>query len=954
MNRGSWLAYAAGLTTRLIVLLCALAPLAPAQLKGLQAPAKILWDANSVPHILAENDHDAMLLLGYVHARDRFFQMDYQRREVSGRAAELLGRGALSSDIQIRTLGVRRAAEASREACSAETLALLEAYAQGVNAWLQDPNTTLPPEYGALELTKASVPAWDPVDSIAIAKGLAFDLSFGEDMSLTLTLSACQQAGQRYGFDGTALFFDDLYRSAPFDPAVSIPGFLAPPPAASSLKQPRRSLVEAARSLPGVLLPSTLKLARKYLDTLRQIPRFDAILNRAESGAGSNWWVVSGSRTGTGNAMLASDPHLSLSTPAVWYEAHLTVPNDPARGPMNVTGVSLPGTPGVVLGCNDRVCWGATTNPMDVTDTYQERLLIDLATFIPVATVFDGQAEPLVLIPQTYRLNQVGNKVADDLVDARVGFADGGLTLLAPRRNYGPILAFDFSNPFNITGLSLQYTGWGPTRELETFLGFSRAQGLEDFKRALRFFSVGSQNWAYADVEGNIAYFTSAALPLREDLQTLGRVDGLPPFLIRDGTHRFKNEWLPLSKPQPEQTVPYEILPFDEMPQVVNPAQGFIVNTNNDPVGVTLDNNPLGRPRPGGGIYYLSPGYEGGFRVGRITGLIQERLAAGGKITIEDLQRFQANNQMLDAEKLTPHLQAAFANAPAAFAGDAGVAEAVRRLSEWDFSTPTGIREGFDPGDDPANLAEPSEREVSNSVAATIYSVWRGQVLRNTIDAALLRAGLGSHLPPSDQSLAALRNLLDNFASSKGRGVSGVNFFQVDGAPTPEAARDTLILKSLRDALDLVASDAFAAAFNKSRDQNDYRWGKLHRIVFRHELGGQFNVPPAGGFSNLAPNLAGLARAGGFGVLDASSHSVRAAGLNSFTFGGGPSRRFVAELSPGGIKALQAIPGGQSGLLDSPAYANLLGSWLTNAYHPLWFTPGQVNAARASEEQFVP
>lgn len=547
-------------------------------------------------------------------------------------------------------------------------------------------------------------------------------------------------------------------------------------------------------------------------------------------------------------------------------------------------------------------------------------------------------------------------------MDANVGPLEGGLTILVPRRNHGPIVDFDASNLQNITALSIQYTGLAPTREAQTFLGFARARNLEDFKRALRFFTFGSQNWAYADVEGNIAYFTSAELPLREDLETLGRVDGTPPFLIRDGTHRYKNEWLPVTRPQPDQALPYEILPFEEMPQVVNPAQGFIASANNDPVGVTLANNPLGRRRATGGIYYLSPGYDIGCRVGQLTTLIRNIELLGVKVDLSILASLQANNQMLDAQVLIPYIRAAWASArepgaPGALAAlgqDRQVAEAVARLAVWDYSTPTGIREGYDPGDNPARLPVPSHEEVQSSIAATIYSVWRGQIIRNTIDATLQRIGLRGFEVPDDRALSALRNLLDNFPARRGRGVSGVNFFEAEGAPWPEIARDLLILRSLRGALDLLAGDAFAPAFNRSANLDDYRWGKLHRIVFRHALGGNFSIPPAGGFPNLGPQLPGLARAGGYEVLDASGHNARAASAGAFTFGGGPSRRFVAELAPSGIRAYQIIPGGQGGVAGTPAHANMLGRWLTNSYHEVFINPAQAEAWRTAEERFTP
>ena len=186
--------------------------------------------------------------------------------------------------------------------------------------------------------------------------------------------------------------------------------------------------------------------------------------------------------------------------------------------------------------------------------------------------------------------------------------------------------------------------------------------------------------------------------------------------------------------------------------------------------------------------------------------------------------------------------------------------------------------------------------------------------------------------------MAALRNLLDRFAIQQGVGVSGLPFIQVPGVAEPAVARDIVLLQSLREALDLLASDTFAAAFGNSTTQDDYRWGRLHRIVFAHILGDPFNVPPAGGLENLSDTLLGLARAGGFGALDASAHSARANGVNDFMFGSGPARRFVGRLTATGVEAEEVIPGGESGVVGSPLYADQLPLWLTNRYHPLLLT----------------
>jgi acyl-homoserine lactone acylase PvdQ len=153
------------------------------------------------------------------------------------------------------------------------------------------------------------------------------------------------------------------------------------------------------------------------------------------------------------------------------------------------------------------------------------------------------------------------------------------------------------------------------------------------------------------DVEGNIAYFTSAELPLREDLQA-GAVNGLPPFFIRNGTGG--NEWLAVSHAQPGQAIPYEILLYAEMPQIVNPPAGFFVNANNDPAGVSLDNDVLNQQRPGGGIYYLNAGYDG-IRAGRITALLRAELAGDGTVSFADSQRIQADTALVDGGFFVPH-----------------------------------------------------------------------------------------------------------------------------------------------------------------------------------------------------------------------------------------------------------------------------------------------------------
>lgn len=923
---------------------------------GLSDDVTVYTDANGIPTITGDTETDVTFVQGYLHARDRFFQMDYLRRIASGTLGELLGPSALGNDVQLRTLGLRRAALATWTSLDAAEKAWVKAYADGVNTWLAQ--NDLPPEYGALELTVAE--PWSPVDSLAIGKLLSFQLSFDSGaVDNTVRLATYQGTGDVVGFDGTALFFEDISRIAPEDDRVSIPTFfddagIIPVPTAAAVQSGSGSTGAASSvafdNLPS-LDPQVVETLSGYVEGLRQIPILGNTLAESENRAGSNWWIVSGEHTASGFPILANDPHLGLDMPPIFANENLVIRNEGVV----VSGVSFPGTPLVVLGCNLRICWGATVNRNDVTDYFREELRVNNYG-LPTHTVHDGQTEPIIYGFQSYFVNSIGDGQPDSITRAEVGYDAGAITFIVPRRNNGPIVA----QPDPDSAISVQYTGWGPTFELSTFRAWARASNLDEFRAALSNFTVGGQNFAYADVDGNIAYFTTGTAPLRADLQSMNVDGGVPPFLLRDGTGALNHEWLPADAPV-TRGFPYAALPAAEMPHVINPDSGYIANANNDPVGVTLDNNPLNQLRPGAnGIFYLGPRYAA-LRMGRIDRELEDLIASGQPITVDDIKALQANNQLLDAELVVPYLLEAFENAVAGdawpglaqFALDPGIQEAIGRLADWDFSTPTGIPEGFGPGGNPAGPNPPTPDQVAHSISATIYSVFRGQAIRNTVDATLSVIGLADHLPGSSDAFRAFHNLLADFPQRQGIGASGVPFFNVEGAPDMATARDTVLLASLRGALDLLASDAFAAAFGHSTNQDDYRWGRLHRVTLRHPLGSDpFNVPNGGGFSDLSPDLPGIPRSGGFEAVDASSHNARASHANGFTFSAGPARRTVGHMHPAGPFVDEIIPGGRSGVFLSPFYTNQLRLWLVNDYLPVGFGEGDGQASAVNITTF--
>jgi penicillin amidase len=399
------------------------------------------------------------------------------------------------------------------------------------------------------------------------------------------------------------------------------------------------------------------------------------------------------------------------------------------------------------------------------------------------------------------------------------------------------------------------------------------------------------------------------------------------------------------------------------MPHVVNPPAGFFVNANNDPAGTTLDNDPLNQLRPTGGIYYLNamnPVYVA-LRAGRLTELLRDRIEEGSPISFAEMQEMQADFALIDAKVLVPHILHAWERAQgtstpalAELGDDPQLAEAVSRLSGWDHTTPTGIPEGYD-GSDSGGLQAPSSDEVAASVAATIYAVWRARIVDNTIDRALL--GLGLNPPDGVLAMTALRRLLDRYPTDGGIGASGVDFFDVPAVADPDDQRDVVVLTSLREALDRLASPAFAPAFGGSTDQEDYRWGLLHRIVFGHPLGDPFNVPPAGGaFPHPLAGLVGIPTDGGFETVDASSHDPRAAAADAFMFNHGPARRFVAEMGPSLARSrwVSSLPGGTSGHLGDPRYVDLLSDWLTDETYPQFLRRSDLVPTIVSIERFVP
>jgi penicillin amidase len=683
-----------------------------------------------------------------------------------------------------------------------------------------------------------------------------------------------------------------------------------------------------------------MQLAKRLSERLENTPFVDELLQSDRHHKGSNAWVVSGDHTASGSPLIANDPHLPSGIPALMHESRLIFNKDGAE--WTQSGLTIPGGPGVILGCNTASCWGVTVANLDVSDILTEAFQTN-AIGLPTHSLHDGNPEPLQQVFNSWFVNVIGDEIPDNLVRANsIGYTSGAITLIVPRHNDAPVLDID-----GTTGLALAFTGSRDTHEMTWIHKMGLAGGIDEFKESLQYADVGALNIFYADVEGNIAYFQTGEKPLREDLANF-TIEGTPPWVIRDGTGTYANEWLPVANPQPHQALDFEMMPFDEMPHEVNPATGYLANANSDTVGATLDNVPYNQVRPSGnGLYYLSP-YYWSYRMGRIDRELASMVSSGTPLTVNDMQALQANVQMLDAELVLPVLLQIMAQVPVP--PGSPMEQAIDVLSTWDYTANTGLAEGWDAGDDPIMTTEPTADEVRSAAAASVWAMWRSMLVQNTIYATLNAYGMGSALPTDRRAYRAFKHHLFNYETAGGVGASGINFFSQGLAET--------VAGSLQMALERLASDEFAPAFGNSTNVLDYAWGKLHRIKFRHTLDQDpLNVPNGGNLMDLAPDMPGLARQGGFGTVDLGYHPTTADSLNgpnSFMFTRTAILRLAADLEPGAIHAEQVYPGGQSGVFYHPNFADQMPLWLTNSYRPMPVSAADSDAVAVRSYSFGP
>lgn len=420
---------------------------------GLEATVELLRDADGVPHIYAQTEHDLFFAQGYVTAQDRLFQLEFLRRIGQARLSEVFGAATLETDRFLRTLGIYRVAQREVELLSPEMQSMLRAYADGVNKYAETHRDRPPIEFVILGI---SWEPWQPADSTVIAKIMAWDL--GGNMESEL---ARAHAVARLGPE----LAQALFPETPLD----TPGILSADGRPASF-----SLAPA---------PGSSAISLRGADVLRNLL---GGADAAPFGLGSNNWVLSGTRTATGKPLLSNDTHLRLRNPSIWYLVHL------AGAGVDVAGFSIAGAPGVVIGHNARIAWGVTNLGPDVQDLYAE------------------QPNPRDLRQFRFRDGFETAEIRREEVRVK-GSQPVSLEVTVTR--HGPVLTPVLEGTEQI--LALRWTALDASRILGSARKLNRASSWEEFRDALRDWDVPGQNFVYADVDGHIGYQTTGRIPIR-------------------------------------------------------------------------------------------------------------------------------------------------------------------------------------------------------------------------------------------------------------------------------------------------------------------------------------------------------------------------------------------------------------------------------------------------------
>jgi penicillin G amidase len=778
-------------------------------LPGLHGPVTIRRDEWGIPHIRASHRHDLFFAQGVVHAQDRLWQMELNRRAATGRLSELLGEATLETDRLTRTLGFNRLAHSSWEKMGGQVAADLEAYVAGVNAYLAG-NPRLPVE---LMLLNHRPEPWRVKDSIAFGRLQGWALSHG--------------------------WAGELMR-AQLAEAVGAP-------LAAEL-EPQY----AGRN--PVTLPNGIQFNELTLDKMTEAAA-GPFLGKGTldgGGRGSNGWVIAGRHSATGHAILCNDMHLPLTSPSLWYYLHMHLEGE---GGYHVAGVSQPGMPYILVGHNDHIAWGATLTFIDVEDLFVEKLHPE----DPTRYQFREEWQQAQIYDERIKVKGQPDHVERVVVT-----------------HHGPIVSNVLAGSSEALAMSSM-----ALRPYETFDGFAmlnEARNWQEFAAAVQRIETPALNLVYADTQDNIGYYVSGKVPIR----TAGQ--GLTPAPGWTGDHEWIGE-----------------IPFNEMPHALNPAEGYLITSNNRIVNDDYS-------------HFLGFTWMNGYRARRLDDLIRNQLQENGRVSLEDCQRFQMDVYSLPGRELVERLtELETAD------GDANLC--LRLLREWDgWLTP---------------------ESVGGAVYQVLLARLAPRILGNrlTAEQQMNFLGLGPHylLYPANELYGhwsvTLMRLLDDgnsgwFAAEDGRAA--------ENSRATENSREAILIHCL-------VETAVELRGLLGDDPAQWQWGRLHQVRFSHAMSVQ---PPLDLIFNQGPFPIG-------GDTDTVNQTAtlpnRLYENNAFSV----SYRQVVDMGNLGNARAMYAPG-QSGHLGSEQYGNMIQPWLNGGYFPMTWGEGAVSKAAEHTLTLVP
>ena len=880
----------------------------------LAAPATVQYDAQDIPHIHCAGQADCLAVQGYVQARDRFFSMDFMRHSARATLAELIGPSGLEQDAGLRTLLITRAGHRIEDdlvgSMDAQTKELLIAYVGGINAYLSELRVhpdQLPGEYAELpyKVGASDIVDWTLQDTTALIRLQQFQLS--EDIEEE---SGFAQMAVAYG-PGAPL--EDLGKLGAWIHAAAPLNERAHTLAPTSLAK-----ILGSGALPATTTPVRSDLAKWAAPLLRARGRSLAIreaLRPLGSAVGSNSWVVSGPKSSTKTALVANDPHLTM-----WYPPffHLVAMTSAKRSDhLDLVGGTVPGLPGALVGRGAHVGWGVTVAGYDVTDLYLEQFLPQAScpTAAP-CVLFNAQPTPVLVVPQTYKVRVgAGSAGLVDVTTLGLTSPPPAAVWIAPQ--HGPMVQAPDENGLSV---SVRWTGQeGNTQDLKAVLGLDTALDVDAAVNALSEFSTGAQNFTLADDQGHIAYTAPALVPARAFASA-----SLPPWLPLPGDGTA--EWGDSAACASATLTPVPAtcwVASHSLPHGKDPASGFFVTANADPLGVSDDDDPL-NDGP-----YLSFNWDDstGFRATRITELLNQALTKNGSISPADVAAIQADHVSRPGKALSEYIAAL----PTEQNDPASLVAAKAILSQWatnGWDCPSGLLSS-----DPVKGALDARAGVAqNSAGCLFFHAFLRTLNANIFSDDLAVAGLAFDEIQGTKALFLL--LLESDTPLGAAAATYCNDVDANGLVVASHTCAEQVQMALSAAYDALVADRGGSGA--------WIWGKTHTVQL-------ISLSP---FASASFSPGPFARPGGAFTVDVGTPALSGRGLD-FGYGAGANVRHISVMDPDAPLTKMQLPGPERDVPYQSSDADLLSAYLGDRYFQFAFGE-QSDAAAVSVQTFAP